>query len=470
MGAPDPVVYRLLTELLQCVLGCVRQHSLRAVAEVVWALLAAQSLHPADLGRALPDLRTGRARQAYRRVRRLLGRPLLRSRCLTPLLIQHTLQLVPAAAGEVTLVLDSTRCGRWEIFTVSVLYAGRVLPVAWSVLPYPWPKKQFPPTVVALLERVWAHWPPERPAHLVADRGFPSLPFFRCLEAARRQRGLLLGYTIRLRASDWVRGADNHAVKVGDLERAVATGQWTVRPASYLTRGQAGPQASLIIGRGAPVHPAHQRGPADQARRQKRAARRLAHVLSKGQPLAPTTDDVWVLLSVETPATETAGIERAVAERAVAERAVTRYSRRFRTEPTYRDLKSWDLAAVANHETDPTHLDGLVGLAALGYLVQVALGAASGCTEDPSARARQQQWCTTDRLSSFWRGRQVLQDRAHDWRPWLRTALPALRATLASAAPGTAPGTAPGVAPGVGATPLPTRPTRLHRIQTEEAA
>ena len=127
MGAPDPVVYRLLTELLPCVLGHVRQRSLRAVADLVWALLAAQSLHPADLGRALPDLRTGRARQALRRVRRVVGRPLLRSPGLTPLLVERALQRV--ADAEVTLVLDSTRCGRWEIFTVSVLYAGRVLPL-----------------------------------------------------------------------------------------------------------------------------------------------------------------------------------------------------------------------------------------------------------------------------------------------------------------------------------------------------
>lgn len=94
MGAPDRRVCHLLTDVLQSVLGRVRRRSLGAVAEVVWALLAAQSLHPADLGRALPDLQTSRARQALRRVRRAVGRPLLRSRCLTPWLIQHALRLV----------------------------------------------------------------------------------------------------------------------------------------------------------------------------------------------------------------------------------------------------------------------------------------------------------------------------------------------------------------------------------------
>jgi hypothetical protein len=393
-------------------LGHVHRHTLGAVADLIWALLLSQSLHPADLARALPNLQTSRARQAMRRVRRLVGRAVLRSRFLTPVLIEGALSLVPAR--EVTLVLDSTRCGRWELFTLGVVFEGRVLPVAWEVLPYPWPTGRFTPTTLTLLERTFRHWPLTRPVHLLADRGFPSLPFFRCLERLRATWAL--GYTIRVRASDFVRLADDRAYKVGDLEQELPRGQWTIQPASYLKRGRGGPPAWLIIGRGIPAYPAHQQGPADQARRARRAARRQAHVRSKGQPQAPRTDPAWALLSVEPTAAA----------------AVARYAVRFHTEPTYRDLKSWDLAAVVERQGAADAVDSLMGLAVLAYFVHVAIGAAAGRAEDPSVRARQQQWCTTDRLSVFWRGRQVLQDRAFDWIPWLTTVLPTVTSPLAS--------------------------------------
>jgi hypothetical protein len=299
-----------------------------------------------------------------------------------------------------------------------------VVPIAWSILPYPWPTKQFTPTVVALLTRTLALWPPDRPVHLVADRGFPSLPLFRCLDRWRRDRPL--DYTIRLRAADWVRLPSGGAVKVGDLERAVRPGTWAQYPAAFQRRQQAGAAVTLVVGSGLPVYPAHQVGAADCARRVQRAQRRTSHVRSKGQ--AATLDQQWALLTT-TPSWR---------------EAVPVYRGRFTTEGTYRDLKSWQLAAVAAHEPDAAHLDALVGLAALAYAVQVGLGAAAGRTADRAARARQQQWCTTARLSPFWRGRQVLHDRAHDWRPWLHTHLPALAHTLAGTrAPATPTSTAP---------------------------
>jgi hypothetical protein len=415
MCAPDPVSYLLVTEVLKTVLAPLPLASLHAMRDLVWALLRAQSLHPADLARALPDLQTRRARQALRRVRRSLGRAALGSTALTPLLLRAALRLIPAA--ELLLVLDSTRCRRWELFTLGLGFHGRVLPIAWALLPYPWPKGQFTPTVVALLDATLAHWPVERPLHLVADRGFPSLKFFACL--ARWQTQLALGATIRLRAGDWVRRPDGAAVKVADLEADLALDQWRVLPACYQQRGRGGPAMTLVVGRGEPEVPRHQRGPADTARRAARAAARLAYLRSKRQPHAAATDRVWALLTTAPTAGE----------------AVAYYRQRFPTEPTYRDLKSWELEAVAGQETSATHLDGLVGLAALGYLLQAALGAAAGQTDDASARARQAQWSTTDRLSVFWRGRQVLHDRAHDWQPWLATLVAPLRAQLAPAAP-----------------------------------
>ena len=177
MGVPDPAVYALLVRFLQAVLQPTHATSFAAVSALVWAVLCAQSLHPADLVRALPDLTTPHARQAFRRVRRGLKRTCLTSHHLTPLLVRAVLRLVPDA--EVLVVLDSTRADRWEVFTLGVRCHGRVLPVAWSVLPYPWPKGQFTPTVVALLARTLAigyqiHQAGQRPARIREPRAFRS--------------------------------------------------------------------------------------------------------------------------------------------------------------------------------------------------------------------------------------------------------------------------------------------------------
>ena len=77
-------------------------------------------------------------------------------------------------------------------------------------------------------------------------------------------------------------------------------------------------------------------------------------------------------------------------------------------------------------------VEGLTGLAVLSYLVQVEIGVAAGRTQQAGVRARQQQWTTTDRLSPFSRGRLVLHDHAHDWRPWLQTVLAELAQALSA--------------------------------------
>lgn len=403
MCAPESAVYPVVVGLVQAVAQVRHLGTTDAVSQLLWAVLMSQSVRTAEVARALGDERAAGARQAMRRVRRALGRASLSSAVLTPGLIAAASRLVPG--GPVTLVLDSTRCWRWEVFTIGVLFHGRVLPVAWSVLAYPWPKGQFTPTVVALLNRVFVAWPRDRTVHLVADRGFPSLALFECLR--RWTRTLDVGYTIRLRAGDWVRAAGLGAVRVRDLLTDTAPDVWRMWRASYLKAGAASSPALLVIGRATPAFPAHQSGPADQTRREQRAAQRQAHILSKGHPGALATDTIWALLSTHPDA--------------AAARAA--YERRFATEPTYRDLKGWGLETALAQEPSATHVDGRLGLAALTYFVQAAVGAAAGRTSDRLARARQQQWSTTDRLSVFWRGRQVLHDRAHDWSPWLSATL-----------------------------------------------
>ncbi len=412
MCVPEMTFYTVLAQLLHAFFGPLHLASLRSTTALVWALLLCQSLHPADLARSLPELQSARARQALRRVRRIIHRNYLSSKRLTPLLVKAVLRLVPN--GAVFLILDSTRCWRWEIFTLGIMFLGRVLPVAWAILPYPWPKNQFTPTVIALINRTLSCWPSDRPVHLLADRGFPSLKLF--CELDRWRRCLSLGYTIRLRAADWVLLASGQLVKLADLISGVTLGHWSSWQASYHHRHKAGPSALLVVGRGLPLYPAHQMGPADQARRLAREQRRVAHLLRKRQPNAPDTDRAWILLSTASDCGQ----------------AKECYSHRFSTEGTYRDWKRWGLEAVARYETDSEHLDGLVGLAGLGYLIQAAIGAVAGRANEQEARARQRQWSTTDRLSIFWRGRQVLHDRAHDWRAWLSIVLPTLAAQFGS--------------------------------------
>ena len=420
MCAPDATLYPVFAALLVVLIGPIHAASFRAVSVLIWALLVGQSLHVADLARAVPNLKAAGARQAMRRVRRVLGRAPLTSLVLTPHLIAIALRLV--SDETVTLVLDSTRCLRWEVFTLGVVFHGRVLPVSWSILPYPWPRNRYTPTVVALIEHTLFYWPTSRSLHLVADRGFPSLKLFGCLECWRTR--LSLGYTIRLRAGDWVYLADGRHLRLADLMNALAADKWTSWVASYSHRKKASPSAVLVIGYSQPEYPAHQRGPADQARREARAKRRQAHLLSKGQPKAPETDRVWALLTTAPTVVE----------------ARRRYGLCFHTEGTYRDLKAWGLEDVAAHETDPQHLTGLIGLAVLGYHIQASIGAVAGCASSTLVQARQRQWSTADRLSVFWRGRQVLHDRAFDWSPWMRATLTDLTHQLAhSRTPATLP-------------------------------
>jgi hypothetical protein len=432
MCSPDPAFYPLLVRLLVPLVGLGHLASLAALTDLIWALLAAQSLRPAELVRALPQLRAAGARQGFRRVRRLLVRPTCQSQRLTPALLAAVLRVVDDAVA--VLVLDSSRCLRWEVLTLGIrFHGGRILPIAWAVLPYPWPRRQFTPTVIALLDRVLASWPADRPVHLVADRGFPSYALFRRLDEWRQRRPL--GYTIRLRAGDWVRLDGAQVVKIAELLGTVGEGRWQTWSAAYRRQTQASTPATLVIGRGLAAYPPHQQGPADQRRRLTRAARQAQHRRSKGYRAPASTACAWVLLSTEP----------------TWRAAMTHYSGRFSTEGTYRDWKSWAWEGVVGQATTAALVDGITGVAALGAIIQSLLGAAAGCTRATAAQARQRQWTTTDRLSVFSRGRLVLHDRAHAWLPWLRQIVPDLADRLLGLAP---------AHPADPPTPLPQRPRR----------
>lgn len=416
MCAPEVSLSPLLLRLVAPLVGVTHAASLTAIADLAWALLVAQSLRPADLLRALPDLEATGARQGFRRVRRLLDRAYVQSQVLTPALLRAALRLVDEAT--VLLVLDSSRCIRWEILTLGLqFHGGRVLPIAWAVLPSPWPTGQFTPTTLALLERVLALWPTDRPVHLVADRGFPSYGLFQVLDTWRRR--LPLGYTIRLRAGDWVRLAEeDEATAIASLLGTVGDGRWQTWQAAYRRQAETCAQVTLVIGRGLPVYPPHQMGPADQRRRAARAARQVQQRRHQGYGAAASRDRAWVLLSTDQ----------------TWQAAMSQYSGRFSTEGTYRDFKRWGWEAVVGQATTIGLVDGITGLAAMGAIIQAAIGAAAGRTQETGARARQRQWTTTDRLSVFSRGRLVLHDRAHAWTPWLCHVLTDLTTRLTAAA------------------------------------
>src|SRR5215210_1903230 len=134
-------VYPLLLPWVQALGGPAQPAGGLALAHLLSALLVSQSLRPSALMRAIPSAAAVPARQRYQRVARAWTREWLTAAWLTPRLVRAALALVPAS--ERLLALDSVRCGPWEVFTVGLVWQGRVLPLAWAVLAYPWPKGQF---------------------------------------------------------------------------------------------------------------------------------------------------------------------------------------------------------------------------------------------------------------------------------------------------------------------------------------
>jgi hypothetical protein len=367
-----------------------------ALTHLMVALLVGQSLRPSALMRALLSPVPVPARQRYKRLARFWARPWLTPGWLTPRLVRAALALVPPDGGGPTqgqthVALDSVRCGGWEVFTLGVCWHGRVLPVAWAVLPYPWPKGQVTPTVGRLIRQVDAAWPPGRPVHLVADRGFPGQQLFRTL----RQRGW--GWTVRLRAGMGVT-VDGAGLLVRDLlPRARATG-WTVWAGAY-GRGAKAIPATLVVGRGLAVWPLHQRTAGSQRHRIARQAERLR--TRRYRYARVTETDAWMVLCTTQPTWRA---------------AVASYRKRWATEGSYRDAQSgwdgqhgWDLEPTLTQARSAVQAEALVGLWALGALLQTYLG--SQVVQGPAAvRAVAAQWTTTGRLSVWAHGQLALRE------------------------------------------------------------
>jgi hypothetical protein len=384
---------------------------LSSVAQVVTAVLIGQSLRVGGVARTLLSAPEVAARHRYRRVRRVVTGARLRSTDLTPWLVRAALVLVDDAVPH--LAMDTVRCGPWEVITVGVVWHGRVLPVGWEVVPYPWPRGQFTPAVLRLLWRVAASWPAERRPHLVADRGFPSLKLFRTLEQ------LGWGWTVRLRVKLNV-GVAGEVRALADLLASHQPGRWTGQAITYGT-GRQRVAGRLVIGRGDALRllPRHQANPGSLRQRAHQQATRVRELRGKhpgrrASQAAPT--DGWVLLFTS---------------HATWLDASRSYARRWATEGSYRDAQGgydgqhgWDLEPTLAREADAHVVDRLVGLWALGAAIQTALGDRLTRPDAPPAVAQARaRWTTTDRLSVWMRGRFALMDPFGHLRPVILAAL-----------------------------------------------
>jgi len=111
--------------------------------------------------------------------------------------------------------------------------------------------------------------------------------------------------------------------------------------------------------------------------------------------------------------------------------AVGSYKRRWATEGSYRDAQGgwdgrhgWDLAPALRRCADAAAAAAVVGLWALGTLVQSWVGDQAGHAAAPAAvRAVRGEWTTTGRLSVWARGYFALTEPTGRLRLWLTDTL-----------------------------------------------
>jgi hypothetical protein len=303
------------------------------------------------------------------------------------------------------------------VFTIGLAWHGRVLPLSWLILPYPWPKGRFTPTVCALVRQVAAAWPADAPRpHLVADRAFPSTPLVTTLDA------LGWDYTLRLRASDVVTTEAGVVQGYALLASAVAEA-WSVQPGRFGRHAAAAGRSHLVVGRGVVVLPHHQRDAGSARHRARRRAQRL-HGVKQTRRASPT--EPWLILLTTAPTWRA---------------AVRAYSGRYHTEGSYRDAQTgwdgrhgWDLGERIAAAPTAQRVDALVGLWALGTLLQSWLGDQLTAATTPAAiRATASEWTVHGRLSVWARGRLALTDPSGRLRFWIPATLHAAADRFAAA-------------------------------------
>lgn len=394
--------------------------AVRTVAWGVLCILVAQRVTPAALARAIPAEDSGSGRSRLRRVRRWWRGSELDLGTLTPLLIRAALWLLPTGEqgeqgkqGETVVVaMDTTRAGLWEIWQAGVSFSGRTLPVAWAVVPYPWPRGRFRETTLALVEQLQAAFPAGVRWSLVADRGFPSAMLFARLHGGQSdgQSERQSGWTVRLRLCDWVGVAGVYAMVREHLEAGrLVAGSRVEATIGSGTKDQPKTRAWLVVNEVIPEPPRHKRNPGTEQERAKRAKALSHHLANKGRKSRPRSEaakryaHTWILFTTAATVSE----------------AVGQYALRMTIEETFRDWHhGWGLRDAVIGLTSEAEVVRVVGLVSLAYGLQVELG--WRLSQSVLGQWRRAQWTVTNRVSLFWCGQQLFQDAGYDWRDWLK--------------------------------------------------
>lgn len=375
---------------------------LHTVAWVVLCIIVAQRVTPATLARAIPAEESGSGRSRLRRVRRWWQGPELGLGKLTPRLIRAALAMLPKDQ-RVIIALDTTRVIPWEIWQAGVVFAGHTLPVAWAVVPYPWPKGRFRETTLALVEQLQRAFPPGHRWVLVADRGFPSVALF--AQLLKHQTG----WTVRLRLSDWVEVVGVYSIVREHLEAGrLKAGERVEAIIGPKNDPKGRIKAWIVVSEEIALPPKHKRNPGTERERALRAKEREQHLANKGRKSTPPSEaakryaHTWVLFTTADTVAE----------------AVAQYGARMAIEETFRDWHhGWGLREAAAGLPSEAAVCRMVGIVSLAYWLQIGLG--WRLSQDALGQKRRVQWTVTNRVSLFWCGQRVFQDPGYDWTEWL---------------------------------------------------
>ena len=169
-------VYHLVKQQLEeHIRSGVDESTLERVTLMVTGMIRAKSASPAQVSKALEELRlTGaKAESLERRIRRLENDPeMTASLCFHPLARAH---LQYGHPSELLLILDpTTQDDRLVMVSVAVWYRGRALPLAWAIWPAnePLEGEGFWERIDKVLDEVATLLPVRVPITLMADRAF----------------------------------------------------------------------------------------------------------------------------------------------------------------------------------------------------------------------------------------------------------------------------------------------------------
>jgi len=396
------VGYDKVLRWVKCYLAGFHVTVVLTVAWVVLCIIVAQQVNPATLSRAIPADESGAARSRLRRVRRWWHGPELDVGKLAPRLIRTALAMLPREL-RLIIAVDTTRANPWEVWQAGVVFAGRTLPVAWAVTPYPWPKGRFREVTLALVEQLQQTFPEGHRWVFVADRGFPSLALFTQLLKHKT------GWTVRLRISDWIEVDRVYATVRDHLEVG------RLRPGERV-EAILGPKSEserrvhgwIVVNEEIPVLPKHKRNPGTERERALRAKEREHHLANKGRKSKPPSEAAkryartWVLFTTAQTLTD----------------AVHEYAARMAIEETFRDWHyRWGVREAIGTLTVESAVRRLVAIVSLTYCLQVELGWLM--SQDPIGQKRRAQWTVSNRVSLFWCGQQLFRDPGFDWSNWL---------------------------------------------------